>query len=145
MTDCITPWMLVLNFFQSHTCGELYFAGLPADSFTFVEYLPYFLKTYILEFPLYYLLLKNIKNFKQLLAINLILNIATHPMVFFGFPYLLAFFDADYRTYLVVAEIFAPLTEALVLILVYKISWARAFTVATIANLISWGIGVYWI
>lgn len=81
----------------------------------------------------------------KILQINFVLNLATHPVVFILIPIILTQFEANYLNYLVVAEIFAPLTEALILVYFYKIKFNRAFFAAIAANLFSWSVGVYWV
>lgn len=145
MIDCVTPWNLVWNYFNPHQCAEIYTITTLSEPITFTQYLPYFLKTFILELGVYYLFLKNRKSLVEMLQIDLILNLATHPVVFFLIPIIIMQFGATYLNYLVIAEVFAPLTEALILGYFYKISYSRAFLAAIAANLFSWSIGIYWI
>ena len=114
------------------------------EPFSFLEYLPFFLKTFVLELPIYFLFLRTLKNVPVILKMNTVLNLATHPVVFFIIPLILTQLNATYLHYLVVAEIFAPLVEALVLFKVYKISLGRAVLAALCANLFSWSVGIYW-
>ena len=144
MIDCLTPWMLILNLFQSHQCAEIYNSSLPTDPVSLQIYLPYLFKTFILEFPVYYLFLRKDFKLPKIIFLNFILNIATHPMVFFGWPSLLSLFDANYLTYLVIAEIFAPTVEAAILVAVFKMNLRQAVIAGLSANLLSWSIGVYW-
>lgn len=147
MIECLTPWGLILNLFfnQSAQCSEIYFSTPPNDSISFIEYAPYFLKTILLEFPLYYLFLKNIRSLKEILLMGLILNLATHPIIFLVMPPLLNTLQFSYLNYLIIAETFAPVVEALILSLFYKLSWRRSLLAALTANIVSWTIGVYWV
>ena len=122
MLECITPWNLIWNFFNAHQCNEIYELTTLTEPFSFLEYLPFFLKTFVLELPIYFLFLRTLKNVPVILKMNTVLNLATHPVVFFIIPLILTQLNATYLHYLVVAEIFAPLVEALVLFKVYKIS-----------------------
>lgn len=144
MTECLTPWNLIWNAFHPHQCSEIYGLTYLSEPFSFTQYLPYFLKTFILELPVYFLFFKCFKKIPKILEMNFILNLSTHPVVFFVIPYILMKLEGNYLNYLVVAEIFAPLTEALILTYVYKINVRFAFTAAILANLFSWSVGVYW-
>jgi hypothetical protein len=146
MVECLTPWYLLNNLFADNACSEIYSSGLPSDPMTMLEYLPYFLKTFILELPLYALILKSQQSFVKNLTANTLLNLATHPVIFILFPMVLPRLgDFNYLNYLVAAEIFAPIVEALLLIKVFKIKLGWAFVSAIAANLFSWSVGVYWI
>ncbi|MGZ3690094.1 MAG: hypothetical protein ACXVAX_01235 [Pseudobdellovibrio sp.] len=143
--DCLTPWDLVHHFIQSQPqCVDVYGAAPPSDSIGLTEYLPFLLKTLILELPMYYLLLKKVKSFKEVLIINLFVNLATHPIIFIAMPPLLNAFHFSYLSYLLIAEIFAPVVEALIINKYYKVNAGRAWAASIIANLVSWSIGVYW-
>lgn len=146
MIECLTPWYLILNFFAENNCAEIYNSGLPTDPITLSEYLPYFLKTFILEFPIYALILKSQQDLAKTLAANTILNVATHPFIFILLPLLLNRIEnINYLHYLVVAEIFAPTVEILLLKLIFKIKPAHALIAGLAANLFSWSVGVYWL
>lgn len=145
MIDCITPWNLIWNLFNPHQCSEIYELTTLTEPFSIFEYLPYFLKTFALELPIYYLFLRNLKNIPTILKINSIVNLATHPIVFYIIPLILMQLNSTYLHYLITAEIFAPLTEALILYRFYRLSPGRALIAAICANLFSWSLGVYWI
>ena len=145
MIDCITPWNLLWNLFNAHQCSEIYELTTLTEPFSFTEYLPFFLKTFALELPIYFLFLQTLKNIPTVLKINAVLNLATHPIVFFVIPIILAYLGATYLHYLAVAEIFAPLIEALILFRIYKLSLGRSLTAAICANLFSWSVGIYWL
>ncbi|MEQ1721843.1 MAG: hypothetical protein ABL930_01615 [Pseudobdellovibrio sp.] len=145
MIECLTPWNIIWNFFNAHQCSDIYNSTSLADPVTFLEYLPYFLKTFILELPVYLFFLRHHKKLNEILQINSILNFATHPIVFFLIPLILLQFNATYLHYLVIAEVFAPLVEALLLIYAYKVGYGRAFLAGIAANLFSWSLGIYWV
>lgn len=145
MIDCITPWYLVWNLFNPHQCGEIYALTSLTEPFSLVEYLPYFLKTFALELPVYFIFLRTLKRIPEILKINTVLNLATHPIVFYLIPVILMQLNANYLNYLVVAEIFAPLVEALILYRIFKVRVSRAFAASICANLFSWSVGVFWI
>lgn len=145
MIDCITPWNLIWNLFNVHQCSEIYELTTLTEPFSFMEYLPFFLKTFALELPIYFIILRQLKNIPTVLQINTVLNLATHPIVFFVIPIILTNLGANYLHYLATAEIFAPLIEALILFRIYKLSLARSLTAAISANLLSWSVGIYWL
>lgn len=143
--ECLAPWSVIINQFTAHSCTEIYTSGLPTESTNLIEYLPFFLKTCVLEFPIYYLILYQIKKWNQLLFISVLLNLATHPFIFLGLPVIFAQFNGNYFQYLITAEVFAPIVEMLMLFYLFKIKWRLAFFSALLANLVSWTIGIYWI
>jgi hypothetical protein len=137
------PWSVFISFFTTHQCDAYYLAPAFDGMISFADYLPYFLKTIVIEFPIYYLLFKNFQSFKKLLVINLVLNLATHPIVFYVISYICFRLDLSYLHYLISAEIFAPVVEALILIYVFKIPISKAWVASILANLMSWSIGVW--
>ena len=146
MVECLTPWYLIYNLFANNACSEIYSSGLPSETMTLKDYLPYFLKTFILELPIYALILKSQQNFTKNLAATSLLNLATHPIIFILFPMVLPKLgDFNYLNYLVAAEIFATVVEALLLIKVFKLKIGWAVVSAAAANLFSWSLGVFWI
>ena len=145
MIECLTPWYLIFNAFAAHNCGDIYSSLPPSDFVSFSEYYPYFLKTFILELPIYYVLLRRLKSGLKVLEINLLVNLATHPFIFLLLPVLLSKTEATYLDYLLTAEVFAPAVEALLLAKAYKIPPWLSVLAAVAANLFSWSIGVYWL
>lgn len=145
MIDCITPWYLIWNLFNAHQCSEIYGLTTLTEPFSFVEYLPFFLKTLVLELPIYFLFLRRLKSIPTILKLNTLANLATHPIVFFIIPIALMQLNGTYLNYLVTAEIFAPLVETLILYKVFKLSPSRSFAAALCANLFSWSVGIYWL
>ncbi len=142
--QCATPWALLINFFSNHTCQEIYESGLPTDMYSFGAYLPFFLKTILLEFPIYFLFLRKAQSLPRLLLITLILNLATHPILFMVMPIVFSKFNLNYRQYLCIAEIFAPVIEGLLLKYYYQQSTRTSFWAALLANLFSWSVGIFW-
>jgi hypothetical protein len=145
MLQCLTPWNLLWNLFHAHQCVDIYSSTDLNGAYGFFDYVPFFFKTYALELPIYYLFLRKTRDFLQILNADLVLNLATHPIVFFIIPMVLAVFQATYMQYLFIAEIFAPVTEALILYYFFKLSLRRAFAAAILANLFSWSVGIFWI
>ena len=143
--ECLAPWSVIINQFVTHSCAEIYTSPLPTEFINLAEYLPFFFKTCLLEFPIYYLVLHQFKKWHQLLLISILLNLATHPFIFLGLPVIFAQFNRNYFQYLITAEIFAPVIEMLLLFYLFKIKWRSAFFSALLANIVSWTIGIYWI
>lgn len=106
-----------------------------------LDYLSLFSLTYALETPIYFLGLRKYSKLRQILFISLVLNLATHPIVCFLFPVLADILRMNYDQYLILAEVFAPLVEFLLLRFVFKFSMQRSLLVAVAANLVSWLIG----
>ncbi len=94
---------------------------------------------------IYYLFLRTIKKIPKILEINLVVNLATHPIIFFIVPMIIMQFKATYLHYVIVAKIFAPVVEAVILFYFYKITFRKAALSAVCANLFSWAVGIYWI
>ena len=134
---CVTPWSLLINFFSNHGCEAIYQAGLPVDPLSLAEYLPYFLKTFILELPIYFIFLTRMHSFFRIVMINLVLNLLTHPLIFLGMPVMFEKFGFTYLQYLLIAEIFAPLAEGIFLNYAFKVEGRTAFRAAVMANLFS--------
>ena len=137
MLECLTPWKLVLNLFTPHECSEIYQLTTLAEPFTLMQYLPFFLKTLLLELPIYYLFFRTLKSIPKILQINFLVNLATHPIVFFIIPMILMKLNGNYLNYLVTAEVFAPLVETLILVYYFKFSLRSAIATAICANLFS--------
>lgn len=145
LQECLTPWALVINQVANHPdCSQIYASGIPDDSISFLQYLLVFFKTYTFELPLYYVFLRKSWNMPKILLVNLVINLATHPIIYLLMPIIFLRFDMNYLQYLVIAEIFAPAVEAILLSRVFKISWKTAVAAALVANLFSWTAGVIW-
>ena len=68
-------------------------------------------------------------------------NLATHPIVFFGFPWVMSRFHASYGQMLLGAETFAPVVEWLLLWRFFGMKASRAAIVSITANPFSWWVG----
>lgn len=145
-TDCVTPLSLITNLLHTNPeCLSIYHAALPTDGASVFKYSQVFGMTYVLELPIYFLFLHHRYQPSKILLINFILNIATHPIVYLGMPAFFVKWDMDYLPYLLIAEFFAPATEALLLKKLFHSSWRLALWAAILANLFSWTVGAYWI
>jgi len=109
---------------------------------TIEQYFTLLLTTFCIELIVYGILLYRIFSKRQILAICVLLNIITHPLVCLVFP---RFFGIYYW---IPAELFAWLVEAQILLFLsqwmvhYKMRWTRALLISLAANLFSAGIGL---
>ena len=106
------------------------------------QYLPLFVVTFCLELAVYGILLNQVFSKKQILAISVLLNIITHPLVCFGFP---GWFG---NYYWILAELFAWVVEALILfalarwVVHHPIRSTKALATSLAANALSAGMGL---
>ena len=127
-----------------YECGLVLGTSISSNQVTFFAYLQFFLLTCFLESIFYFFFgklqkLTSLKILKQIF----ILNLATHPIVFFIFPYFLEKAGSDIFTYIWSAEFFAFIIEALILKWYYHYPWKRAVWASGLANLFSWSVGVW--
>ena len=94
-----------------------------------LEFAKAYFCTWIIETPVLLFFLKSRFKPKAILLISTLLNICTLPFVWFFFPLLIR----NYTLYLIVAEAFAYITEALLLLLITK-DLQLAIKTAIIAN-----------
>lgn len=110
-----------------------YFGGTLGWTF---DYLGIFLKTCVLEAPFYAMAFAT-RPMRRVLVALVLMNLATHPIVFFVIP---RFFDT-YLHAALFSEAFAPLVEMAIAVgLLRKLSPAPWIL---LANLFSWQIGMY--
>ena len=142
---CYSPYSVIQYWVARPTLDEECLALLSAPTWIpdlpLSEYLLYFIITCALEAP-FYMAMRQISWQRRVAAI-FILNIATHPLVTFFWPVFLDRWDFTTAGMITTAELFAPLTESLILWLGFKVPAARAFLFAFLANLVSWGLGLY--
>lgn len=143
--SCVTPWGLLLSLLGAYdvnsVCYEIHHSPVEPGEWSWAFYLPFFGMTLLLESPIYFFGLSALSKLKRIQAI-LLVNLATHPIIFYAFPEVLSRMSATYGTYLLAAEIFAPVVEALILWKGFRLPPLRAFTISIATNLISWWIGV---
>lgn len=109
--------------------------------FDFSLYSKYFVTTVLIEAPVYFFALRFLA-FKTKLKLVLSVNLATHPIVFYLFPWVLMHWHLNYGAYVLSAEIFAPLVEGLMIWKIFKVPASAAFAAAFAANIISWWLGI---
>jgi hypothetical protein len=108
-----------------------------------VELLFYFkalFLTLILEAPFYRWCLEG-KSVQAFFAALILCNLATHPMVFYGFPSLAATLGIPTYFNLLMSEIFAPVVEATLLCFAWGVRPWKASLTMFAANLFSWWMG----
>jgi hypothetical protein len=136
---CYYPWNLF-----SYECELVLGHQLFQNQSSFLFYLGIFLMTCFLESIFYFLVGKWRKlTIPKIIEQILILNLATHPVVFFVFPYFVEGAGSDVFTYIWTAELFAFVIEALILKYRYRYSWALAILTSGLANLFSWTVGIW--
>lgn len=136
---CYYPWTIF-----SYECGLVLGTEVGQNQTSFLFYVGLFLLTCFLESIFYFISAKKYKltNAKIVEQI-LVLNLATHPIVFFVFPYVLEKAGSDIFTYIWTAELFAFAIEAILLKFRYRYSWKMSFLTSGLANLASWSAGIW--
>ena len=105
-----------------------------------------YLVTILIETPILFFGLSRKLTVRQKLACGVWLTACTYPIVVIVLPAI--FLGQSRALYLIVAEIFAPLAECILIWLVFKnkqvlesSDWIRCMVAIVIANLASFGIG----
>jgi hypothetical protein len=101
-----------------------------------------FFMTCALEAPFYisYLMFRKLGLLRST-QILILCNLATHPLVTFGFPWLAQSFNWNTAQSSLAKEIFAPLVESLLIRRLGKLGWTESFALGVAANLFSWWVG----
>lgn len=146
LQQCVTP-PLIWQFFSgdsgiSLACQSLLMFPTEATRMGVWTYLGVFVLTCVLETPFYFYGLTGLPARRRGLAI-FALNLATHPLVTWGWPFLFAKLGRSYGELVLASEIFAPLVEMLILHFAFHQSWRRSALVAIAANLFSWWVGPF--
>lgn len=144
--NCVSPLSVLAYLLNKqstiNSCSEIFTTPMIYNGELLKQYWYYFVLTLLLEAPFFYFLLNSLRPILRLSVIFFV-NLATHPFIFLILPQIMMKFNKSYLFYLIVAETFAPIVEALLLIKVWKISPKKAFAISLIANLCSWMIGSY--
>lgn len=106
-------------------------------------YLGLFGITCILEGPIYWAFFRSLLSTKRILQAILLLNLATHPLVTWGYPWIFMSRKFLVRDYLLAAEFSAIAIEALLLMTIFKTGKGRALLSSFAANLFSWWTALY--
>ncbi len=142
---CYTPPGLAIDLISqslsSAECREVLGQLSEVPEVSLLIYLKYFFLTCLLESPFYWMAVRS--GTRRFLSAVVLCNLATHPIVCFGIPFLMSLVHGNYGQGLAVGEVFAPVVEALLLIGVWKVPQARAWTLSILANLFSWWVGIY--
>jgi hypothetical protein len=147
LQECYGPLSLLKATFAPGSLDAACIAALRSKSVpthsSFAGYLFYFALTCALEAPFYSALgrAKGLKP-RTWLGQILVLNLATHPLVFWGFPWFFSLKNQSMFRTVLAAELLAPLVEAALLRFAFKSSWTISIAVAFLANLFSWSIAL---
>lgn len=140
---CVGPVDLILYLVKSGHCTEFLSQTFLAQGFpAWKDYLGAFGLTLLLETPLYFLFLKKAIPARRTLLASLVVNLLTHPAVWFFWPRILADSSFTIGNTIWICEIFALTVEMLVLRYAFRIPFKRAFYASFTANLFSWWIGI---
>jgi hypothetical protein len=125
-------------------CRAILGSPQSATQVSALDYFGAFFLTCVLEAPFYLWALRGsaLSTRGRWLAV-VWLNLATHPAVYFAFPWLSARLDGSYAQTVAASESFAWLVEACLLAAVCGLSRARSAAFSLAANLSSWWIGLY--
>lgn len=116
---------------------------LPTE-FQLLAYLKIFTGNLLIELPFYFLALYRFLSWKKIILVLLLANLLTHPIVYFGFPYLMSKWAVSYGVMLIYAEALAVLIEIIFCLwfVKQKISFIIPFFIL-FANLFSWNLGLF--
>ena len=107
-----------------------------------VEYFKLFVSTVALEAVFYvfgFFVFTRKLEWSKILSAILLGNVLTHPVVCLVLPKILA--SMPYGYYLLIAEVFAPVVEAIVLRR-FGLSWTASLLTSFAANLFSWNFAL---
>ena len=127
--SCHHPYS-VFEYFLRGSCSGM-FSSPPLDpEIGFGLYLVLFAFTGLFEWPWY----------RKPMRV-LVLNLLTHPLVVWVGPSWIRTLGGGYGVYVITAELFAPLVEAVALHWIWRVPRGRALALALGANLFSWCVG----
>jgi hypothetical protein len=135
---------LVLPDSLSTVCLAVLTSDAVRSHSSFLFYLLIFSLTCLLEAPFYFaagrLMGRSVReSAKQIL----LLNLATHPIVFWVIPFAMELLGKNIMAYVLTGEVFAPVVEALILQFWARYPWKYAWITAIAANLFSWWFGLW--
>ncbi len=149
---CFSPPGLIIDLLMplnsSIECQEILNLVSEIPEFSFRVYFKYFFYTCLLESSFYFAAVtssskSNRPLWQRYLSTVILCNLATHPIVCFGIPWLVSLFQGTYRESLSIGESFAPLIEGLLLVYVWRVPRTPAWILSILANLFSWWVGIY--
>ena len=150
MNSCIPYiWNLIdyLRYGLNAECAWLLSRTSVPTAFHLFSYLKIFTGNLLLELPFYFLALYRFLSWKKILAVLLLGNLLTHPLAYFGLPYLMSELSVSYGIMLAYAEVMAVLVEIIFCNWIVrqanqKLSY-YSLGLILLANLFSWNFGVY--
>ncbi len=141
---CIGPIDLLLYLINRGECRDFLSQTFMADGIPpWKDYLIALGLTLLIEAPIYAFFLCPEFKRRKLLLVVLFINLLTHPAVWYLWPSFLSSMGVTIGGYLAVSEIFAPVAEMLALKFVFRVNTKKAILGATLANLVSWWVGIY--
>jgi hypothetical protein len=144
---CFSPLSLLTSYTNAESmdavCRVVLEDQVYPSSMKVWVYCTLFVLTCFLEAPIYWLgLHRELGRSKTLWAI-FIVNLATHPVVTWGFSWGFSHSNFLVRDYLLVSELFAIAVEGFILMKFFRVGSLKAFSVSFVANLFSWWVGLY--
>jgi hypothetical protein len=145
---CLAPPGILLGLLApgrlDEACRALQLSKDDLAGVTFWAYLLVFLVNCVLETPAYGIAGRMLgRPARTVLAQILLLNLATHPAVYFAWPALAGKLGWTLLTLYGISELFAFAVEAALLRAVWAYSWRSAALASALANLSSWWAGAY--
>lgn len=145
---CFYIWNIIREFYFSETsslyCSAELQSFVQETDVTIPVYLKYFLITCCVEAMIYLPVGRSRDKGTQFLIQQiLILNLVTHPFIFFALPKVFHSQGSSILVYVACAETFAFVIEALILRIKYNYPWLLATSTALIANVLSWTFGLW--
>ncbi len=145
---CLAPRGIVLGLLApgqlDEACRTLLLSKDDLEGVTFWAYLLVFLVNCALETPAYGIAGRTMgRPARTVLAQIFLLNLATHPAVYFAWPALSQSLGWTLLTLYSASELFAFAVEAALLRTVWTYSWRSAVLASALANLSSWWAGAY--
>ena len=143
--SCLSPVSILLAIIKRDAldtgCYFVLFSPTEMSNPRIGQYLFYFGMTLLLETPIYWFASR--QTYFARIAQILILNLATHPLVIYGFPFFMSLLDRPHWETVFLSEMFAWILEALLLTRFFGYSTGRAVKISMSANLVSWWVGLY--
>lgn len=144
--SCLTPDIIYKAIIHpaeiSLNCDFILNHLVQPTEFHLNSYLSAFLLTCLLEAPFYLWAFRFSLLFKSI-TLLFIANIITHPIIYFLLPWFFSLLKMNTLSFIVIAEIFAPITEAIILWRFAKLPIGRALIMMILANIFSWYIGAW--
>jgi hypothetical protein len=146
VNECFAPFYLLLGLAAPDRLGLMCRAAQAAAAETndvsLSAYAAVFLLNCLLEAPAYWLAGRKLgRSHREIAGQVVLLNLATHPLVYYGFPHVASTAEWSWLTMVTLCEIFAFTMEAVLLRIVWRYSWPMAIFASTAANFTSWQTG----